>query len=194
MSQDGDCHLGVEWSPSCHHYGPGDNGHCGLLAWAQMSRILLQISDILQWSWTAHCRQRQSVNVIQHDEDLSLWWWVYYVLVAQATAVIAVHAARITAELTAAGCQQPWTTAHTLQPAEMCSNPVWSRMCPTFRMFVFSVSIFEEDISIQRSESDSPDRGPWRQQWHLIGHPALLSLSTRCCLINQGLSHKNKRI
>ena len=32
MSQDGGCHLGVEWSPSCHHDGPGHNGHCGLMA------------------------------------------------------------------------------------------------------------------------------------------------------------------
>ena len=84
MSQDGGCHLGVEsghQSPHCHY---GHNGHCGLLAWAQMSRILLQ-SYLISCrgpgvSCTSHCRHdtRQSVKMLSVSK--SLRWWVYYVI------------------------------------------------------------------------------------------------------------------
>ena len=99
---------------------------------------------------------------------------LFYVLVASATAVIAVHAAR----LTAAAGQQPWTTAHTLQhTAGMCSN---NPECVPHSECLSSsecVNIWRRYFNTNRklllSESVSLDQAPWRQQRHLIVHCSL---------------------
>ena len=190
MSQDGGCHLGVESGhPHCHY---GHNGHCGLLAWAQMSRILLQSYLIScrgpDVSCTAHCRHdtRQSVKISSVSK--SLRWWVYYVLVASATAVIAVHAAR----LTAAAGQQPWTTAHTLQhTAGMCSNNpecVPHSECLSSLECQYLKKIFQYKQKTALEWVSLPWPGPMKAAVTPDSAPSTALFVHMALLINQGLS------